>query len=234
MFAECQAATARVWYDFVRARCMDAEVKDILTKLVVSVVIGLIIGGEREYRNKSAGLRTIILICLGSTIFTILSVRIGDETGASRVAANIVTGIGFLGAGAIMRDGLSISGLTTASTIWVAAALGMAVGIGEYGLALSAMALAFVVLTAFNLVQERIFRIVKKTIELHITLKAEADHIGHVEKNMEDLALKFIRKKEMRKESDSIYQYEVIGKEAVLNEFISRLKKMDEIKSFEY
>ena len=118
---------------------MDSETRDILLKLLVSLLIGAIIGGEREYRNKSAGLRTIILICLGSTLFTILSAKIGDETGASRVAANIVTGIGFLGAGAIMRSGLTISGLTTASTIWVAAALGMAVGAGEFGIAFYSM-----------------------------------------------------------------------------------------------
>ena len=213
---------------------MDPEVKDILTKLAISVFIGLIIGGEREYRNKSAGLRTIILICLGSTLFTILSERIGDETGASRVAANIVTGIGFLGAGAIMRDGLTISGLTTASTIWVAAALGMAVGIGEYGIAFSAMAIAFVVLTAFSMVQERIFRFVKKTIELHLTLKAGADNIEVIERLMQDLSLKFSRKKEMRKEADVIYQYEVIGKQQALGEFITQLKSLSEVKSFEY
>jgi uncharacterized membrane protein YhiD involved in acid resistance len=91
--------------------------EETITKLIISIVIGVIIGGEREYRNKSAGLRTIILICLGSTIFTMLSDHLGDATGASRIAANVVTGIGFLGAGAIMREGLTISGMTTANSL---------------------------------------------------------------------------------------------------------------------
>ena len=124
------------------------EDSEIITKLIISIVIGIILGGEREYRNKSAGLRTIVLICLGSTVFAILSHAIGDQLGGSRIAANVVTGIGFLGAGAIMREGLTISGLTTASTIWVAAALGLAIGLGFYALAWYAVGLCFMLLHA--------------------------------------------------------------------------------------
>ncbi len=213
---------------------MDAEFKDILTKLITSVVIGLIIGGEREYRSKSAGLRTIILICLGATIFTILSMKIEDVTGTSRVAANIVTGIGFLGAGAIMRDGLTVSGLTTASTIWVAAALGMAVGLGEYTIAVSAMFIVFVVLTAFHILQERIFSIVKKTIELHLTVSGGDDEIIAIEEIMKELGLRFLRKKSIRRGNDLVYHYEVMGRDRVIQALIDKLKVRNEVTSFDY
>lgn len=210
------------------------EVKEILTKLIISIVIGIIIGGEREYRNKSAGLRTIILICLGSTLFTMLSSVIGDETGASRVAANIVTGIGFLGAGAIMREGLTISGLTTASTIWVAAALGMAVGAGEYALAFYSMGLTFVVLTAFGYLQQFFFRVLNRTIELHLTLDYSNNRIELIEDQMRTLALKYNRRKEFRKDNRALYQYDVVGKEKNLNSLMSFLNRCEVVKSFNY
>ena len=212
----------------------DAEVKEILTKLIISIVIGVIIGGEREYRNKSAGLRTIILICMGSTIFTILSAKIGDATGASRVAANIVTGIGFLGAGAIMREGLTVSGLTTASTIWVAAALGMAVGDGEYALALYCMLLTFIVLSTFSSLQQGMFKLLNKTIELHLTFRSSENRIEAVEEKMRDIKLKYYRRKEFRKDNEALYQYDVIGKEHQLNELVSFLNGSAFVKSFNY
>jgi putative Mg2+ transporter-C (MgtC) family protein len=212
---------------------LDSDTKDILIKLLLSLLIGVIIGGEREYRNKSAGLRTIILICLGSTLFTILSAKIGDTTGASRVAANIVTGIGFLGAGAIMRSGLTISGMTTASTIWVAAALGMAVGAGEFGLAFYAMFFSFIVLTAFGYVQKTLTGL-RRTIELHFTFEPGVNEIQAVEKEMERLALKYQRIKEFRKENSILFQYEVVGKPKQIQEFASYLNRCGHIKSFGY
>lgn len=96
--------------------------------------IGLIIGVEREYRSKPAGLRTLMLVSVGSCIFTMLSGKIGISN-PDRLAANIITGIGFLGAGAIFKDDNRINGLTTATTIWVCAALGMSVGAGYIFLA---------------------------------------------------------------------------------------------------
>ena len=104
-----------------------------LSKLLISVIIGAIIGMEREYRGKAAGFRTIILICIGSTLFTIFSIQIGDKSNPDRIAANIITGIGFLGAGAIFRDVNNLTrGLNTATIIWITAALGMGIGAGHY------------------------------------------------------------------------------------------------------
>jgi putative Mg2+ transporter-C (MgtC) family protein len=99
-------------------------------KLLLSFLLGAVIGTEREYRSKSAGLRTMILIAVGSTLFTILSAKIGPDAG--RIAANIVTGIGFIGAGIIFRENNRVVGITTAAIVWVTAALGMGIGAGFY------------------------------------------------------------------------------------------------------
>ncbi|HEY0740395.1 MAG TPA: MgtC/SapB family protein [Chryseosolibacter sp.] len=210
------------------------DIQDTITKLIISIVIGVIIGGEREYRNKSAGLRTIILICLGSTIFTMLSDHLGDSTGASRIAANVVTGIGFLGAGAIMREGLTISGLTTASTIWVAASLGIAVGAGEYLLAFSAMALVFIVLTLFVYLQGVFFKALSKSIELRVVFEASNNKVELIEAQMKLFHLRFIKKKEYRIQNDSFYYFDVVGKEDNLARLATFLNGNAYVKSFEY
>src|ERR1700761_7297023 len=103
---------------------------DIVIKLAVATVVGGLIGAEREYRSKSAGFRTLTLICLGSTIFTIFSQIVCAPGNPDRIASNIVTGIGFVGAGVIFKgegSGGKVSGITTAAMIWVTAALGMAI-----------------------------------------------------------------------------------------------------------
>ncbi len=106
---------------------------ELLFQLLYVVIVGGLIGAEREYRSKSAGFRTMILICLGSYLFTRFSIAIsGSDT--DRIAANIVTGIGFLGAGVIFRSGDRINGITTAASIWVVAALGMGIADGFYKL----------------------------------------------------------------------------------------------------
>lgn len=105
-------------------------------KLLISIALGSVVGIEREISEKPAGLKTNVLICLGSTIFTLLSLKFtGPAIDPARIAAQIVTGIGFLGAGAIMREGEQVTGLTTAATIWVVAAIGMGVGMGYHTLA---------------------------------------------------------------------------------------------------
>jgi putative Mg2+ transporter-C (MgtC) family protein len=129
-------------------------------RLVVAAALGAILGAEREYRQKAAGLRTNTLISLGSALFTLMSIELvpGGSGDPSRVAAQIVTGIGFLGGGAILRTGMSVRGLTTAATIWVVAAVGVAAGAGKYGLAVATTAIAFAVLTALPPLEELIER----------------------------------------------------------------------------
>ena len=122
----------------------DAE---LIERLVLAAAVGGLLGAERELRRKSAGFRTNILIAMGSAIFTIASVTLAaDRSDPTRIAAQIVTGIGFLGAGAILRTDVRVHGLTTAATVWVNAALGMVAGAGEYHLAAVGGAITLVVL----------------------------------------------------------------------------------------
>lgn len=120
---------------------------ELSLRIVIAFVVGAIVGVERERRAKAAGLRTHMLVSGGSAIFTIASLTLfgsAETGGQGRVAAQIVTGIGFLGAGAILRSGVTVSGLTTAATIWVAAGLGMLAGGGAYILALVSVVLTVV------------------------------------------------------------------------------------------
>jgi putative Mg2+ transporter-C (MgtC) family protein len=131
----------------------------ISIRLLIALVIGIIIGMEREMQHKAAGLRTSVLICLGSTIFTLSSIgfaTIGTNVDPSRIAAQIVTGIGFLGAGTIIQTRGSVHGLTTAATIWVMSALGVSVGFGSYAMAIIGAVLAVIVLNAFQLVEHAV------------------------------------------------------------------------------
>ena len=124
-------------------------------RLALAAVLGGAIGLEREYRHKPAGLRTNMLIALGSALFSILSVELGAGAGSpDRIAAQVVTGIGFLGAGAILRSGENVHGLTTAATIWVNAAIGMAAGLGSYMVAAVAAAITLVVLALLPWMEE--------------------------------------------------------------------------------
>ena len=135
---------------------------ELVQRLLLAAFLGGLLGIEREIRQKSAGLRTNILIAIGSALFTLMSYEMADSVGADpgRVAAQVVTGIGFLGAGAIMRTDSGIYGLTTAATIWVNAAVGVAAGGGEYRLAFIATGITLGVLLLLHpieLVIERRF-----------------------------------------------------------------------------
>ena len=140
---------------------------EVVLRLALAAVLGAAIGLERELREREAGLRTHLLVSLGSALFTIVSAY-GFHTflasGASvvradptRIAAQIVTGIGFLGAGAIIRQGLSVRGLTTAATLWVVAAIGLAAGAGYYSAAVATTVLVLVSLWPLRIAAHRIF-----------------------------------------------------------------------------
>ncbi|TML97178.1 MAG: MgtC/SapB family protein [Actinobacteria bacterium] len=137
-----------------------------LLRLALAAVLGGLIGVERELREREAGLRTHLLVALGSALFTIVGAYGFDaflNTGASvvradptRIAAQIVTGIGFLGAGAIIRQGLSVRGLTTAATLWVVAAVGLAAGAGYYSVAVITTALVLIALYPLRIIAYKI------------------------------------------------------------------------------
>ena len=121
------------------------ELQDIY-KAALSLLAGFVLGYEREMKDKSAGLKTITIICLGSTLFTLLSYKFAGGGDPTRIASYIVSGIGFLGAGVIFKEGFNVYGLTTAGIIWVAAAIGMSIGFGEIVLAFVFLAFAFFVI----------------------------------------------------------------------------------------
>lgn len=120
-----------------------------LLKIFLAILAGGLIGAEREFQNKAAGFRTLIFICLGATLFTIFSLRISDQGDPARIAAQIVTGVGFIGAGVIMRDAGRVHGITTAATIWLSAALGTGIGMGQYALVGASALSILIVLSLF-------------------------------------------------------------------------------------
>ena len=119
---------------------------EIFLGLILASVLGAIVGIEREITFKPAGLRTHMLVCLGSCLFTVISV--GFDFDPARIASGIVAGIGFIGAGAIWAEKDKIRGITTASSLWVTAAIGLAVGVGDYPLALIVTGLVFLILSS--------------------------------------------------------------------------------------
>jgi putative Mg2+ transporter-C (MgtC) family protein len=120
---------------------------EMVLRLLLAAALGAIIGYQRERAGKTAGLRTNILICIGAALFTVASYTFGNAADPSRIAAGVVAGIGFLGAGAILRTGEGyVAGLTTAATIWAVAGIGLAAGAGLYLIAAVTTALVLIVL----------------------------------------------------------------------------------------
>lgn len=133
---------------------------EIILRLAVSVLLGGVIGYERERDSQPAGLRTHMILVLGACLAMVLSINIASQYGSdpNRLAAQVISGIGFLGAGAILRYGFNVKGLTTATTLWTMAIVGMAVGYGYYLIGAVTTALMLVILTLINFVENRFIR----------------------------------------------------------------------------
>lgn len=128
---------------------------DLVLKLVVAACLGLVLGYEREVHKRPAGLRTHSLICMGAALFTVLSMSFaGNNVDASRVAAGVVTGIGFIGGGILFKSEDRVFGLTTAAELWVAGAIGLAVGIGYYFAAIVATLIVLFILVPLKHISE--------------------------------------------------------------------------------
>lgn len=200
--------------------------------LLISTIIGIVIGVEREYRNKSAGMRTLMLVCIGSCLFTILSRKIGVESD-DRIAANIVTGIGFLGAGVIFRDDNRLNGITTASAIWMVAALGMAVGSDDIILAVAGTAIVLVILWLLVYLEAMIEDL--NTIRVYsISCMNTVEKSSHYEKVFREHKMRYERLKQLKSEHDWEGAWRVHGSLKKHNKLAKHLLSDGNIQKLEF
>jgi len=161
---------------------------DCSIKIVASVVCGFILGIERKSRSQAVGIRTLVLICVSSTLLSILSIYIPlvtpKQTDSSRIIAGVVSGIGFLGGGAIMRQGMNIKGLTSAAIIWTAAALGMALGAGLYIQTALVLVVVELILILIAKMERKLFPDINKK-GLHLVFEGESVDITKIREAIE-------------------------------------------------
>ncbi len=204
--------------------------EDII-KIFASLAAGSIIGAEREYKSKNAGFRTITLVTIGATLFTMLSKELTDNKDF-HVLGNIVVGVGFLGAGAIFREGLNVSGLTTAATIWISAAIGMAIGGGQYAFALLALMAVLIILLGFSGLQSLIGnRNAEKYYK--IAIKNQPTSFLLVQKFIEECSLNSKQVKLSKIDNNLHYTFIISGGQNKHQQLVLLLSASPEIISFE-
>ncbi len=206
---------------------------DDVTKLVIAVLIGGLIGAEREFRDKAAGFRTIIFICVGATLFTIFSAKLAVRGDPTRIAANIVTGIGFLGAGAILREGSRVVGLTTASTIWFVAALGMGIGGGHYAFVAAATAAALIVLWVFPMLEHAIDR-TSDVRTYQVVCGIEPGKFEQLERVFGDYGLKVRSHRQTKSGDEMTYTWEAWGSLKRHDRLTEELLKDPKVREFRF
>ncbi|MGE6396214.1 MgtC/SapB family protein [Chryseobacterium scophthalmum] len=209
----------------------DHSIQNELLLIFISVFLGLCIGAEREYRNKSAGLRTFILVCFGACLFTILSIKIGVDD-PDRIAANIITGIGFLGAGVIFKGDNKIDGITTATTIWATASIGMAVGSGYVYLSLLGTVLVLLILSSLTYFQTYIDH-THKIREYKIAVSNRED-LDHCEELFKMNHLKFVVVKQQFSKGSSNTTWIITGKNDHHENLIQQMMNDEKIDSFQF
>jgi putative Mg2+ transporter-C (MgtC) family protein len=204
---------------------------DVILRLIVSLIIGAAIGLEREYWTKAAGFRTMIMICLGSTLFTLVSIELNGRATGHHIASNIVTGIGFLGGGVIFKDGLTITGITTATTIWITAALGMVVGSGDFITAGIGGIIVLVVLSVLQKIQHWIEGL-HQTRNYKIAMKLPDD--STISAKVKQVNLKVITIKVAKHNGLVTYTYDIHGSLNNMKLFNEFLLQHEPVQSFEY
>ncbi len=206
---------------------------EILLRFFFAALWGGIVGAERQYRSKSAGFRTMIMISIGACFFTMMSMLIGSPASHDRIASNIVTGIGFLGAGVIFRGENRINGITTAATIWAVAAIGMGIGAGFYFAASCASILIFLILAVLPFLENYIeFLNLARTYS--ITLPYSENLSDYYEKKLKANKLKFRIVKHVKKDGELMLVWETQGHAKNHAAFIAKMLKEDSINKFEY
>jgi putative Mg2+ transporter-C (MgtC) family protein len=202
----------------------------------VAFIIGAVIGLEREFRSKPAGFRTMILICVGSCLYTILSKEAALIGGSSpdRIASNIVTGVGFIGAGVIFKEGISVNGLTTAALIWITAALGMAIGYHNYPLAIVVASMVVVALFVLEPVQRfinNLHRVKDYRIKTNALSETFKDNLEEFLKQ-NDTTFKLM--KIVKEENDAVYFYRIGSPDRTYDKVNYFLLHNTQVKNFEF
>lgn len=198
-----------------------------LYRLLIALVIGGLIGAEREYRSKATGFRTMIMICVGAALFTMISLRLGDD----RIAANIVNGIGFLGAGIIYKEENRVKGLTTAATVWAVSALGMSIGSGHYDIALVGFVLMMGSLLFLSKLSYRIAAL-NQTREYKVVTSYKNKTLSQYERVFEDCGLVPRRGPQQRIGNEIIGRWKVSGPQKAHEKCIRRLLNDSDVKEF--
>lgn len=206
---------------------------EIIIRFLLAALWGGLVGAEREYRSKSAGFRTMIMISVGSCFFTIMSIFIGAPNSPDRIAANIVTGIGFLGAGVIFRGENRINGITTAATIWAVAAVGMGIGAGKYVISASASVMILFILGILPWFEKQINLLNQYrtyTIECPFSEKA----IPLFEQLFEECGLTYSLQGQIKNENELTLVWGAQGNYKKHRAFIEKAIQQSIVKRFEY
>ncbi|HTN16562.1 MAG TPA: MgtC/SapB family protein [Chitinophagaceae bacterium] len=206
---------------------------DELLKLLLSLLAGALLGIEREYKYKYAGIRTIALISVGSTLFTIMSLHMGGSASTDRIASNILTGIGFIGAGVIFKNDLSLNGLTTAATIWVASSMGMAIGYGDFVLGFTTLGIALFALLGLKYIQNALNGLHQIRV---YKLSFQADQLSsdQLESVFKEYKITYKKLKEYRNAGYASCVYELSGHSTNLDRLNDHMMENKQLDSFNY
>lgn len=219
---------------------------DFLIRILAALVLGFLLGLERELTNKYAGLRTHILVCLGACVFTLISIYgfptfvdgdnviVSQTTGlrdSGRVAAQVVSGIGFIGAGAVLRNGPMIIGLTTAATLWISAAIGMTCGVGMYDIAIITTVISVAVLTLIRIFERRILpSSIKRAKRFKVTLYCDGSDVKKIQEylscavdNMEEFSTKRLIENPDKSKVSSRFE---LSQKKIVNDIYNRLTEI--------
>lgn len=232
---------------------MELTLNEQILRLLLALLLGSVVGMEREYTQQSAGLRTHILVCLGATIFTIVSIsdmslglvmKDADPNLAykmvrdpGRIAAQILPGIGFIGGGAVLRHGASIRGLTTAASLWMIASIGMLIGVGSYQLAIVGTVFSFLVLFIIGGLERSMFKKhLKKFTLLRVQVTAKENALAEIEQWLEkSFPRKTVEVKTQRNEEANTatmsYTVDLRGVQADVNVLSRKLNALDGVLS---
>lgn len=206
---------------------------NIIEKLLLAVLVGGLLGAEREYRSKSAGFRTLTVICIGATLFTVFSMAIGGRANPDRIASNIATGIGFVGAGVIFKGDFGVNGITTAAMIWVTAALGMGIGGGYEIVSAIACVMILLMLYIFSRFEGWIDR-TNQTRNYKIVCEYQNETLNRYEECFKNHHLKFKRSREIKTGNVITGEWMVKGTEQNHNHFVHTMLNDPTVQSFEF